>query len=60
MKNFVRSFIFKVKITLQRAKPKEEKLALSLQARNRAMAIKQFITDMGPEDLSERFREKYR
>lgn len=49
----------KVKITIQKIKPKE-KTTLSPQTRNTALSIKEFITDMGPEDLSEKLREKYR
>lgn len=33
---------------------------LSYEAKRKALAIKEFVADMGPEDLSEKFRERYR
>ena len=33
---------------------------LSNEAKRKALAIKEFIADMGPENLSEKFRERYK
>ena len=37
----------------------EESFLLSDKAKQKALSIKKFISDMGPEDLSEKFRETY-
>jgi bifunctional DNA-binding transcriptional regulator/antitoxin component of YhaV-PrlF toxin-antitoxin module len=39
---------------------KEEQRIMSDKAKQKADAIKQFLSDMGPEDLSENFRERYK
>ncbi len=38
----------------------EENLLLSDKAKRKALAVKNFISDMGTEDLSEKFRETYK
>jgi len=39
---------------------KVEQRIMSDKAKQKADAIKQFLSDMGPEDLSENFRERYK
>jgi len=48
------------KVIIEKAKPEEQGRILSSAAKKKALAIKKFITDMGPDDLSEKFREKYK
>jgi len=50
----------RVKITIEKLEAEAAKAALSGKARRRALAIKDFITDLGPKDLSENLREKYK
>jgi len=38
----------------------EDNFLLSDKAKRKALAVKKFISDMGPEDLSEKFRETYK
>jgi hypothetical protein len=35
-------------------------IAYRNEAKRKALAIKEFIVDMGPENLSEKFRERYK
>ena len=37
-----------------------EERTLSEEAKQKALAIRKFVSDMGPEDLSEKFRETYK
>ena len=50
----------KVKVTIEKVEVKKGDRELSYDAKKKALAIKEFITDMGPEDLSEKFRERYK
>lgn len=50
----------KVKVIIEKISSKKDGNKLSSNAKRKALAIKKFITDMGPEDLSENFREKYK
>ncbi len=50
----------KVKVVIGKAEPEEQGRILSSAAKKKALAIRELITDMGPEDLSEKFREKYK
>lgn len=50
----------KVRVVIEKTEPGEKGHALSYEAKKKALAIKEFIVDMGPEDLSENFREKYK
>ena len=50
----------RVKVIIEKISSKKDSNKLSSQAKRKALAIKEFITDMGPEDLSENFREKYK
>jgi len=50
----------KVKVIIEKVEPEEQKRTLSSKAKRKALAIKKLITDMGPEDLSENFRERYK
>ncbi len=50
----------KVRVTIQKMVDKKRTDVLSYEAKKKAHAIKEFITDMGPEDLSENFRERYK
>jgi bifunctional DNA-binding transcriptional regulator/antitoxin component of YhaV-PrlF toxin-antitoxin module len=50
----------RVRITIEKLEAEAGKAALSSKARRRALAIKDFITDLGPKDLSENLREKYK
>lgn len=47
----------KVRIIIEKTENRRGKRKLSEQ---KALSIKKFISDMGPEDLSEKFREKYK
>jgi len=47
----------KVMIIIEKTEGSRGKRKLSEQ---KALEIKKFISDMGPEDLSEKFREKYK
>ncbi len=50
----------RVKIIIERVDMSTEKEGLSYEAKKKALAIREFISDMGPDDLSEKFREKYK
>jgi hypothetical protein len=41
-------------------KKTDDSFILSDKAKRKALALKKFISDMGPDDLSEKFREKYK
>ncbi len=47
----------RVRVTV---KKQEESFRISDKARRKALSIKKFISDIGPEDLSEKFRETYK
>lgn len=49
----------KVRVIIERVDEAREAM-LSHEAKTKALAIREYITDMGPEDLSERFRERYK
>ena len=49
----------KVRVTIEKVIHERESDTLSYEAKQKALAVKEFIADMGPEDLSENFREKY-
>jgi len=49
----------KVRVTIEKVIHERKSDTLSYEAKQKALAIKEFIADMGPEDLSESFREKY-
>lgn len=49
----------KVRVIIERVdEPGEGRL--SQEAKRKALGIREYVSDMGPEDLSERFREKYK
>jgi len=48
-----------VKVIIQKTEESTER-TISDEAKQKAEAIKQFIFDMGPDDLSENFRERYK
>ena len=50
----------KVRVTIQKMVDKKRTDVLSYEAKKKAHAIREFIADMGPEDLSEKFRERYK
>ena len=50
----------KVKVTIEKSDQEEQRRILSSRSKRKALAIRKFITDMGPEDLSENFRERYK
>ncbi len=50
----------KVRVMIEKVGEEKEIHKLPYEARKKALAIKEFIVDMGPEDLSEKFREKYK
>ncbi len=50
----------KVRVIIEKVEQAKGIQVLSYEAKNKALAIKEFITDMGPEDLSEKFRERYK
>lgn len=50
----------KVRIIIERADILSEKEKLSYEAKNKALSIRKFISDIGPVDLSENFRGKYK
>lgn len=49
----------RVRVIIERVDEPGEAM-LSQEAKQKALAIREYITDMGPEDLSENFREKYK
>lgn len=49
----------KVRVTIEKVIHEKKSDTLSYEAKQKALAIKEFIADMGPEDLSENLREKY-
>lgn len=50
----------RVKVIIQKTEQSAEDRIVSDKAKQKADAIRQFLFDMGPEDLSEKFREKYK
>jgi len=50
----------KVRVTIQKMVDKKRTDVLSYEAKKKAHAIREFIADMGPEDLLEKFRERYK
>ena len=50
----------KVKVIIEKISSQKGGNRLSSRAKRKALAIKDFITDMEPEDLSENFHEKYK
>lgn len=50
----------RVRVIIEKVEQEQENHVLSYEAKRKALAIKEFITDMGPEDLSEKFRERYK
>lgn len=50
----------RVKVIIEKVEQERGNHVLSYEAKKKALAIKKFISDMGPEDLSERFRERYK
>lgn len=50
----------KVRVTIGKVIHKRRNHVLSHEAKKKAHAIKEFIADIGPEDLSEKFRERYK
>ena len=50
----------RVRVIIEKVEQEQENHVLSYEAKRKALAIKEFITDMGPEDLSEKFRETYK
>ena len=50
----------RVKVIIEKVEQERGNHVLSYEAKRKALAIKKFISDMGPEDLSERFRERYK
>ncbi len=50
----------RVKVVIEKFEQEVKRALLSNKSKRKALAIKGFISDMGPPDLSERFREKYK
>ncbi len=50
----------RVRVIIEKVEQEREKHMLSYEAKRKALAIREFIADMGPEDLSEKFRERYK
>ena len=50
----------RVKVTIGKVVQDKKNHVLSNEAKRKALAIKEFIVDMGPENLSENFRERYK
>ena len=50
----------KVRVIIEKVEQEKENHKLSYEAKKKTLAIKEFIKDMGPVDLSKRFREKYK
>ena len=50
----------RVRVIIEKVEQEREKHMLSYKAKRKALAIREFIADMGPEDLSEKFRERYK
>ncbi len=50
----------KVRIIIEKVEKYKGEQLISNKAKKKALTIKQFISDIGPEDFSERFREKYK
>ncbi len=50
----------RVRVVIRKSEENSEKSVLSDKAKQKALAIKEFISDMGTEDLSEKFRERYK
>ena len=48
----------KVKVIIEKTESEEQSRTLSSKSKMKALAIRKFITDMGPDDLSEKYREK--
>ncbi len=50
----------RVRVIIGKVEQGKRNHVLSYEAKRKALAIKEFIADMGPEDLSEKFRERYK
>lgn len=50
----------RVRVIIEKVEHVKRNHVLSNEAKRKALAIKEFVTDMGPEDLSEKFRERYK
>lgn len=50
----------RVRVIIGKVEQDKRNHVLSYEAKRKALAIKEFVADMGPEDLSEKFRERYR
>lgn len=50
----------RVRVIIGKVERAKRNQVLSYEAKRKALAIKEFIADMGPEDLSEKFRERYK
>ena len=50
----------RVRVIIRKVEQDKKNHVLSYEAKRKALAIREFIVDMGPEDLSEKFRERYK
>ncbi len=50
----------RVRVIIKKVEQERGNHVLSYEATRKALAIKEFIADMGPGDLSEKFRERYK
>ena len=50
----------RVRVIIGKVQQDRNNHVLSYEAKRKALAIKEFVTDMGPKDLSEKFRKKYK
>jgi len=50
----------RVRVIIEKVEHTKRNHVLSDEAKRKALAIKEFVTDMGPEELSEKFRERYK
>ncbi len=50
----------RVRVIIEKVEHVKGNHVLSNEAKRKALTIKEFVTDMGPEDLSEKFRERYK
>ncbi|MFH0925183.1 MAG: hypothetical protein V1872_06060 [bacterium] len=50
----------KVRVVIEKISSKGKRPQKLNEEIKKALTIKEFITDLGPEDLSEKFREKYK
>ena len=46
----------RVRVIIEKVEEVKRNHVLSNEAKRKALAIKEFVADMGPEDLSEKFR----